>query len=181
MSIARCLLPLLAVSLMVVGCRSHKEVSKPTKPNATEAVNPATDTVAAPIYTPHYYTANFTVSADGYSASGQLRIQSDSIIWLSASKVIELARACFTPDSAIIYARVMGRAFQGSYIDLYKRFHYRTTFDELYRLIMSDNAEAQLATIISTLGLEATVRLNPIKEVNHLSFPMSIPDKVNPL
>lgn len=173
MRITRRLLPLMAILLLLAtGCRSHKEATRTEQPS-TPAVVPA--------YTPHYYTANFTATAQGLTANGQLRIQSDSIIWFSASKVIELARARFTPDSAIIYAKVMGRAFQGSYIDLYKRFQYRTTFDELYRLIMSDDAETQLAAIIATLGLEATVKLDPLKEVGHLNFPMAIPDKVNPL
>lgn len=185
MRITHHLLPLMAILLLLAtGCRSHKEAASTPKPNTTTHT-PATptviDTLTTPTYSPHYYTANFTASAQGYSANGQLRIQSDSIIWLSASKVIELARARFTPDSAIIYAKVLGRAFQGSYVDLYRRFKYRTSFDELYRLVMSDDAEAQLSAIIATLGLDATVRLDPIKEVDKLSFPMALPDKVNPL
>jgi len=181
MQIIRRLIPIMVlVLLLATGCRSHKEAAQTNKPN-TGQTDRTSGTPTVPTYTPHYYTANFTATAQGFSANGQLRLQSDSIIWLSASKVVELARARFTPDSVLIHAKVLNRAFQGSYIDFYKRFHYRTSFDELYKLIMSDNAEAQLATIISTLGLEATVSLGPIKEVGKLSFPMNIPDKINPL
>ncbi len=176
------LLPLLVLLLLATGCRSHKETVSSEKPQTTvPAVDGTPQAPEVPAYTPHYYTANFTASSQGLTANGQLRIQSDSIIWLSASKVIELARARFTPDSAIIYAKVMGSAFQGTYIDLNKRFHYRTTFDELYRLLLSDDAETQLSAIIATLGIDATVQLGPLKEVDHLNFPMSIPSKVKPL
>jgi len=177
MRIINRLLPIMAILLVLAtGCRSHKEAARTNKPDTATQTTDST-----PTYTPHFYTANFTASAQGFSANGQLRIQSDSIIWFSASKVIELARARFTPDSVIIHAKVLNRAFQGSYIDLYKRFHYRTTFDELYKMIMSDNAETQIATIISTLGVDATVSLDPLKEVDQLSFPMVVPDNVNPL
>ncbi len=176
------LLPLLALLLlMATGCRSHKEAARSEKVPAAAERQDNADSPVVPTYTPHYYTANFTASSQGLTANGQLRIQSDSIIWLSASKVVELARCRFTPDSAIIYAKVMGSAFQGTYIDLNKRFHYRTSFDELYRLLRSDDAEAQLSAIIATLGIDATIQLGPLKEVDHLNFPMSIPSKVKPL
>lgn len=186
MRITHSFLPFVLVSvvlLLVTGCRSHREMVRPSEPDTAASVlaDTAAGTPTAPSSAPHYYTANFTASAQGYSASGQLRVQSDSIVWLSASKIVELARARFTPDSAVIYVKVMGRAFRGSYADLYKRFHYRTTFDELYRLVLASDAEAQLAAIISGIGLDATVRLGPVKEVDSLSFPMVVPDKVAPL
>lgn len=180
MRIVRYVLPFVAVILLLAtGCRSHRDATRHSKPDTTAAI--LIDVPVVPSSVPHYYTANFTALVQGYSVNGQLRIQSDSIVWLSASKVIELGRACFTPDSAVIYAKVMGRAFRGTYTDFYRRFHYRTTFDELYRLVMSNDAEAQLADIISSIGLEATVRLSPVKEVDSISFPMAVPNKVNPL
>jgi len=182
MSVIRRLLPVMAILLLLAtGCRSHKEASRPATPNTSTQTTDTSSTEVTPTYTPHYYTANFTGAAQGYTVNGQLRVQSDSIIWLSGSKVIELARARFTHDSVLIYAKIVNRSFQGSYIDLYKRFKYRTSFDELYQMIMSDNAEAQLTTIFGKLGLEATIHLDPLKEVDHLSFPMYIPDKTNPL
>ena len=186
MSVNRLLLPLLALALLVAsGCRSHKEASRPSVPAPGTAPADSAPSVVVdetvPTYIPHYYTANFSGTAQGYTANGQIRIQSDSIIWISGSKVVELARAQFTPDSAIIYAKILNRCFKGTYLDLYRRFHYRTSFDELYRMLLSDDADAQLSAIISQFGLEATLHIDPLKEVDRLNFPMSVPAKVNPL
>jgi hypothetical protein len=177
MSINRLFASALALLLLAAGCRSQREASRPVPPSPSVEETPGT----VPHYTPRYYTANFTGSAEGYTANGQIRIQADSIVWLSASKVIELARARFTPDSVLIYVKVLNRSFQGTYMDVYKRFHYRTTFDELYQTLMSDDAEAQLAAIIGKFGVEVELHMDPMKEVEQLNFPIAIPARSNPL
>lgn len=164
---------LAVTSLLATGCRSQRDAAGTTTTN--EGQPPAT------AYTPKYYTSNFTCSAQGLQASGQLRMQPDSIIWLSASKVIELARARFTPDSAVVYAKVMGRCFRGTYSDLQKRFGFRTSFAELQKMITADDGAAQLSTIANQFGVEATFTLEPWKEVNELTFPLAIPSNINPL
>ena len=117
---------LLAAALLAAGCISHKGAARPETPAVT---SPTTDA------SPSYYTANFTCSAEGMTANGQLRMQTDSIIWLSASKVIELGRARFTHDSVIIHAKITGQCFRGDYNDLYRRFNFRTDFDQLSKTL----------------------------------------------
>lgn len=178
---------LLVIILMLAGCRSHKETTHTQQtdstlivPQDTTANKPTVIKPSKPAYTPHYYTANFTCNAQGYSANGQMRLQNDSIIWISASKVIELGRARFTPDSVIIYAKIMNRCFRGTYADMHQQFHYLTTFKQLYSRVTAPDAEKQLATLFSRFGIEAEIKLSPMKEVGQLTFPLAIPDNAKP-
>ncbi len=163
---------LLLLTLAAAGCSVHKQAAHQESP----AVVPSASETQ-----PQYYTANFTCTADGMTANGQLRMQTDSVIWLSASKVIELARARFTPDSVIIHAKVMGRCFRGNYNDLYRRFQLRTDFKQLQTTLTSPDAETQLATIAQQLGIDATFTLQPWQKVERLTFPIPIPNNINPL
>jgi len=173
MPITRLLFPLaLALLLTLAGCRSHRDTAR----SASHAVTPTTGAA-----TPRYFTSNFACSAEGVAANGQLRMQPDSVIWLSASKIIELGRARFTRDSVIIHAKVMGRCFRGNYDDLYRRFHLRTDFDQLYQTVTADDAGLRIAALARQLGIEATVELQPWKEVDRLTFPIPIPANINPL
>lgn len=174
MSIRRTIFAVLALAtLLAAGCRSQRDAAGTTTANEGQPPTPA--------YTPKYYTSNFTCSAQGLQATGQLRMQPDSIIWLSASKIIELGRARFTPDSAVIYAKVMGRCFRGTYSDMQKRFGLSTSFAELQKMITADDGAAQLSAIANQFGVEATFTLEPWKEVEKLTFPLAIPSTINPL
>lgn len=187
MSIIRRITPILALLILTAGCRSHKESVSTPQPDSTRIVaqdttptKPTVNKPAKPAYVPHYYTANFTCTTQGYTANGQIRLQSDSVIWLSASKVIELGRARFTPDSVILYAKIMNRCFRGTYADMHQQFHYLTTFKQLYNRVTAPDAEKQLATLFSRFGLDAEIKLGPLKEVGTLTFPLVIPNNVKP-
>lgn len=183
-------LPILLVAVVLLaGCRSRKEAATNPPPDTTAAqiinnntVNPQGNRVpATPVYTPHFYTGNFTCSAQGFSASGQMRLQQDSVIWLCATKIVELGRAIFTPDSVIVYAKVMNRCFRGNYDDLAQRFHYRTTFKQLYKRVSAPDAEQQLTDLASRFGIEATIKMGPLKEVDKLNFPFVVPKNASKL
>ena len=161
--------------LLLGGCRSHRDAT--TTPHANTDTGTGTELRKET----HYYTANFSCSAMGYSASGQMRMQADSIIWISASKVIELGRATFTNDSVVVYARVMGKCFRGTYNDVYTRFGYRTNFQQLTNMLTSDNAAQQLSDLAHMMGLEAQFKIDPWRETDKLSFPMAVPENVMPL
>lgn len=177
--------------LAMTSCRSHRHINREKTPDSTTVSQsdtirnqPNTSRVTTPVkptYTPHYYTANFTCTAQGFSANGQMRLQSDSVIWISASKIVELGRAKLTPDSVIVYAKVVNRCFAGNYDDLYQRFKFRTTFKQLYKRVSSPDAEAQLEELFKRFGVEAELKLAPLKEVESLTFPFSVPKKVNQL
>lgn len=188
MRIIKHILPLLLALILIAGCRSRKEAS-PTKPQtdttqATVVVPNNQQSIThppTPTYIPHYYTSNFTCSAQGFSASGQMRLQQDSVIWICATKIVELGRAMFTPDSVIVYAKVMNRCFRGNYDDLAQRFHYRTTFKQLYKHVTAEDSEKQLTTLFSRFGIDATIKMGPLKESEKLNFPFAVPKNASKL
>ncbi len=56
-----------------------------------------------------YFSTHFTAEVGQNSVDGTLRIARDSVIWISASKMIELFRAKMTPDSLFAVVRVANR------------------------------------------------------------------------
>lgn len=126
-------------------------------------------------------TNNFTCAIQGMNVNGQLRVKEDSVIWASATKIVELGRARITQDSVVIYAKVVNRCFRGTYMDIYRRFHYRTTFDEVYKMLTAPDAETQIATLLKGFKVDAQIKLGPWKEAENLTFPFSVPKNVNPL
>ncbi|MBR6441615.1 MAG: DUF4292 domain-containing protein [Bacteroidales bacterium] len=123
----------------------------------------------------------FLVTQRDTRVDGQLRMQPDSVIWVCATKVIELGRAMCTPDSVVVYAKVAGRCFRGSYLDVYRRFGWRTDFATLQRMVTDPQAEKELAAIARRFNIEASVHIDDWKEVEKTTFPMAIPKQIKPL
>jgi len=126
-------------------------------------------------------TANFSCAIEGTTVSGQLRLAEDSILWATASKIIELGRATATPDSVIVYAKAVGRCYRGTYDDLYRRFHYRTSFSELQAIVTAPDADEQLQALARRFGIAAEFHILPWRENKDASFPIYIPPHVKPL
>ena len=155
----------MAVLLLAGGCCVHRQaVETPTEPPAESARR--------------YSTANFNCAVAGTTVSGQVRVAEDSVIWVSVSKIVELGRAVATKDSVTVYAKVMGRCFRGTYDDVYRRFHYRTTYAELEAMVTSPDAEARLQALARRFGVEASIRLQPWREMKEVSFPLYVPSNV---
>lgn len=181
----RTLLPILLTLLLVTaGCHTQRKAAEATQPEAaTTEASPDTTPIIPPhvVPTPQYRSANFTCSAQGMTANGQLRMLEDSVIWACATKIVELGRARLTPDSVVVYAKVMNRCFRGTYTDIYRRFHYRTSFDELHKIIIADDADKQIAELLKSLKVDADVHVGPWKKADALTFPIPIPSNVKPL
>ena len=172
------LLTLLA--LAAASCRSHRDAAH-TRPATHTAGTTPTDPDSPPAYVPKYYTSNFTCTTQGITAKGQLRMQPDSVLWAYASKVIELGRARLTQDSVVVYVKVTNRCFRGTYMDLYHRYKYRTSFDEVVKMVTADDAEQQIAALLRSMNLDATVSLEPWQQADRLTFPIPIPTNAKPL
>lgn len=161
-----------ALLLLTAGCRSQRQVA--------QAATSAPEQQATPAL-PRPRCANFTCSTQGFQATGQLRMQPDSLIWASATKIVELGRAQLTPDSVLVYSRVVSRCFRGSWEDLCRRFHYRTSFSEVQTLLTADDADRQIAALLRQLRIDAAVHIGSWKEVEQITFPFSIPANTRPL
>ena len=162
------------LALAMAGCRIQREAAHGTSATPVDPDNP-------PAYTPKYYTTNFTCTTQGVTANGQMRLQPDSVLWANATKIIELGRARLTRDSVVVYVKMTNSCFRGNYIDLYHRFGYRTSFDEVVKMATADDAEQQIAALMKALSVDATVTMEPWKQVSALTFPLAIPKTVKPL
>ena len=154
------ILVIVAVALLAVGCRSTRQA-------ATAPVE-----VAAP-QTPQRQLSviTFTAIVEGISASGQMRVAEDSVLWISVNKLIELGRAMATPDSVWVTTTFGDHNFAGSYDDLQRLTKRRITFDEMQAMALADDAGEQISQLAASLGFNATVYVTGRRTVNRLSFP----------
>ncbi|MBR1516843.1 MAG: DUF4292 domain-containing protein [Bacteroidales bacterium] len=166
---------LMMACLLMAGCRSHKETAVEQTPPPAE-----------PTCQYRWLTATFDCTVMGTTINGLMRTECDSVIWLSASKIIELGRARLTHDSVEVYAKIYNRYFRGNYDDVYRLTGVRTSFDELQKKI--DNAYIEKKKVV-TVTLKArqlneplTLNIRRIEALpTPLTFPFRIPESATPL
>ncbi|MBR1798739.1 MAG: DUF4292 domain-containing protein [Bacteroidales bacterium] len=154
---------------IMASCHSTKKTSK-----SSDSSNHQPPTTSTKVHA-DYSVATFIAEADGTSISGQMRIATDSLLWMNISKVIELARAEATPDSVKIYSVVLGKKFLGNYADLKRQFGISTSFVELQRIALSNNAEASITRMAQAMGYNIQLKITKRETVDRLSFPFQMP------
>lgn len=155
---------LAAIALLAVGCHSSRKT--------TTTVPPTADTTAVTTVPARQYTVlNFSATVEGVSATGQLRVAEDSVMWLSVTKLIELGRALATKDSVWVNAPILDKRFAGSYADLSRYVKQEVTYERLQAIALSDNAGEQLRQMAALMGLDANVRITSRRKENSLKFP----------
>ncbi len=110
-------------------CKSSKTVQQPETP---EILPPVPEKISPKqIRNTDFKTlsANFSTEVGGIGISGQLRMQKDKVIWVSISKIIELARIKLTPDSIYVSIKIPSQAFQGTYAEFQKDYGFVFSFD----------------------------------------------------
>lgn len=149
------------LALLAVGCRSTRQ-----------AATTAPATVAAPAAPQRQLTViTFSAIVNGFSASGQMRVAEDSVLWVSVNKLVELGRAMATPDSVWVTTTFGDHNFAGSYDDLQRLTKRHITFDDMQAMAMADDAGEQISQLAASLGLNATVYVTGRRKVNKLAFP----------
>lgn len=150
------------LALLAVGCRSTRQAATTTAPA----------TVAAPAAPQRQLTViTFSAIVNGFSASGQMRVAEDSVLWVSVNKLVELGRAMATPDSVWLTTTFGDHNFAGSYDDLQRLTKRHITFDDMQAMAMADDAGEQISQLAASLGLNATVYVTGRRKVNKLAFP----------
>lgn len=133
---------LIAVAVLMTAmtaCKSTKDVTQtPETPTPPPAVNHLTvnDVRNADFST---LSMNFRTEIDGVGVSGQVRIQKDKVIWVSISKIIELARVKMTTDSVYASVKVKNQAFQGTYAQFQKEFGIAINYDIMQALLIGND------------------------------------------
>ena len=141
---------IVAITFLAVFFVSCKSTSRSTRQqHSTSSSSSSTQTSSAlseevplpPADTLKYdcLIGNFTCSTDDFSISGQVRLKKDSVLWLSASKIIELGRAKFTKDSVFLYAKIASRYFHGTYKELEQVVGISTDFATIQAIFAGDN------------------------------------------
>lgn len=158
-----------AILAFMAGCHTLRPVAVHPEKSDTIATE-LTDTPDAPR---ELSVITFTAIVDGASVNGQLRMATDSLMWVSVTKIIELGRAIATPDSVWVNVPLAGRYYRGTYADLSHRLKRPVTFQMLQDIATDDNAEQQIAELASQLGFTASVRITRRQKVERLTFPFA--------
>ncbi|MCR4659832.1 MAG: DUF4292 domain-containing protein [Bacteroidales bacterium] len=128
----------------------------------------ASETAMAPLCE----TMTVSCGYEGMAASGQVRMQQDSVIWVSVSYFFELGRAMATRDRVRIDVKMLGKSFDGTYADLARVTGVNTSFDELQAILSRDTAGEELSAIARRMGYNVRIKVSNRKKAESLSFPM---------
>ena len=157
--IRKSLLPLVALAALVVtGCRSSQ---------------PATSAPAVTPAAPHYTVLTFTASLNGISVDGQLRMARDSVMWCSATKIIEVGRAMATPDSVWVSVPLMGGMRKGDYRTLRNKVGRDIDFNQLQAIVDGPDTAERIEALARQMGYKVSVKIKRRETVDHLTFPFS--------
>lgn len=168
----RLALILATACLLLAGCRStrHTAVTEDTAVRqSTPDEHPMPD--ATTTQKREYTVINFDATVEGISASGQMRMAKDSVIWICVNKFIELGRAMATTDSVWISAPLLDRYFAGSYDDLRRLTKQDVSFEMMQAIADSDDPGEQLARLAASMGYGAKVNITSRRKAERLKFP----------
>lgn len=221
------ILTLMVLSLIATSCRSHRQLirdkrvadtvmqpstkptpSVPTLPNQDPTTKPTSNPTTQPaVKTPKYkyqtLSANMVVTVSDYNVNAQLRMLNDSIIWITISKFIELARGYITPDSVMAYIKPTNDYIRCSMADFQRQYNIDIDFATVHDILLGQAVKTKVITSTptnpATIGelhyaknIKAVVkhpRLSGTVQVKYssielnkvLAFPFSIPKSASPL
>lgn len=148
---------LMLLAVLATGCRSTRQT----------IVTPVEEPAPARELT----VTTFTAMVNGVSATGQLRVARDSVMWVSVNKLVELARGMATRDSVWLTLPLGDKRFAGTYDDLARLTKRRYSYDELQAMALADDAGEQISRLAASLGFNAEVYITGRKRVSKLTFP----------
>ena len=168
----------IALSLvLLVGCRSSRDLTQPLPPVADSTATPTTERKTC-------FAANFHCDLRNVRLNGMMRMQEDSVLWVSVSKIVELGRAKLTPDSLTVYARATQQYFRGNYKDAYLTSGYRIDFAQLQELFLNAYRERKrnVDLVLSSPRQSDTLHLifSQYTSVREQTYPLTIPDRARP-
>ena len=150
------------LAVLAVGCRSTRQAATSAPASVAEQPEPLRRELTV---------TTFTAMVNGISASGQLRMAEDSVIWLNVTKLVELGRGLATKDSVWLSVPLADRYFAGTYADLQRLTKRRITYADLQAMVKADDAEEQIEALAASLGYEAKVYITARRKVERLTFP----------
>lgn len=169
----------IALSLVLfVGCRSSRELTQPAPPVADS-------TAAVTVESKICFAANFHCDLRNVRLNGMMRMQEDSVLWVSVSKIVELGRAKLTPDSLTVYARATQQYFRGDYATAYAMSGYHVDFAQLQELFLTAFRERKhdVDLVLKNDRRQDTLHLvfTHYTAMREQTYPLTIPNRARPL
>lgn len=167
------ILLVIALALAAAACDRNKQ--QPDEPIVSDSVT-YQDLVpeAAKTNMPEFLTSSFRGEVEGISANGLIRMQRDSVIWATASKVVELGRAKLTPDSIYAYIRINGTYVASTYDEVSVKLGRNITFHKIQDVLAAHIQDAS-PIVLEIMGYKARVTFSHTDSPSGLSFPFDIP------
>ena len=144
--IKRYILLLLGVCFLfgVFSCRSTKKLTDVSSVSDTtfasiDKYKDKYDFITDNAFTFDWLAAKFTIKMGDLSANGQIRMRKDSVIWVSLTKFIEVARVKLTPDSLFFHNKIQNEYYAGNYDFLKKNFGVEMDFSLLESLLTGND------------------------------------------
>lgn len=163
------------LALGACSAQRHDTSAPPARPSGD---------VSLPQPSPECYTASFDCSVQGVKLAGLLRMQRDSIIWLSLTKYVELGRAVLTPDSVFVFAKVSHQAFAGTYHELLLLTGTDLDFFSLQQLFLdasvSGKSHFSLHLAFNGTPSDVVVDVKRFAPAANLKYPYSVPTSARP-
>lgn len=169
---------LAACLLMLTGCRDRKDLGGTISTLDGNAIQTAIENDTSTSTCPKLMQANFTCEVEGLKVTCQARMSRDSLIWVSAYKVIDLGRAVLTPDSVLVYIKMNNSYYRCDYKYLESKFGVKTNYAMLQEALVQATQKPSTMTIpirSSQINTDARLKFDAATFPEKLTFPFSIP------
>ncbi len=170
------LFPIIAMAALLLGACHHQN-NPQEEPQAGGTIVPVMDSIPVEehhVDMPLYLSSSFSCTVRDISASGLVRIQRDSVIWVTASKIIELGRAILTRDSVFGYVRLNNSYVAASYDDVSRwmgrNLNYYTVQD-----LLAEHLQNGEPISMKVMGYAVNVKFKHTEQPSRLTFPFEIP------
>lgn len=83
-------------------------------------------------------TENFSCTVEGIRVNGQIRMMTDSVIWVSVNKIIEVGRLKLTPTRVQAHIKIGGKRYDGDYAGLARQWGIDIDFATVQALLLGN-------------------------------------------
>ena len=130
---------------LATGCHSKKALRRGAEGEPVEqgvgggaAVTPPRVVDTLRTVSCHYYNANFGCTVQGIGLSGQVRMVSDSAVWVSVNKLIEVGRGLLTPARVQAYVKLANRYVDCGWGDVQRRWGVTVDYATVQALLLGN-------------------------------------------
>lgn len=136
----RCWALALALLSLLASCKPQPEQKVETVPEVVKPVTQYYEKNLDSLSDFQTFSASFSCEIQGISANGLLRIDRDSIIWLTLNKIVELGRLKATPDSLLAYLKITNQYVRLSFPEMKSQMGVDMDFATLQSVLLGQGS-----------------------------------------